>query len=316
MKLNSLKTALLLCLSCMSFNVFADFDELIVFGDSLSDTGNLASIPGSPIFPPFFYEQSRVSNGPVAVEGLAEKLGLSAEPSLHLDSILGIVGTNFAVAGATAGGVSPIDLETQVNAFLGHSNNVAPEDAVYVMFIGGNDVRDARDENKQVGRAMVKDAVDSVDRQLRRLIDAGAQHIFVVNAPDIGIIPETRLVAASTNNKQLVRRATALTKKFNRKLARKVRRIEKQTGLDLVLFDLFGHMEKMLENSVALGYSNTTDACFTGDGLQPFHLDCATAYGPDFSSFLFFDSIHPTGRSHERVSRAFYAEVNEPPVSE
>ena len=53
------------------------FDHMVVFGDSLSDTGNAG----------------RFSNGPVWVEQLAASLNVALEPSL-------MGGTNFAIGGA------------------------------------------------------------------------------------------------------------------------------------------------------------------------------------------------------------------------
>ena len=114
--------------------------QLFVFGDSLSDTGNAAavadrSVPeklGGPLAigtlglcnlldgpPPLgtgrgcgdlFYEQSRVSNDEVAVEILAEHLGLAdlgpsffpARLLLLPEDTLPPIGPNYAVAGATA----------------------------------------------------------------------------------------------------------------------------------------------------------------------------------------------------------------------
>jgi phospholipase/lecithinase/hemolysin len=83
--------------------------KLFVFGDSLSDTGNLASFSPNKFCHPadfpigddcngLFYQQNRVSNGPVAVEILSANLG-SGEPEAAL-AVAG--GTNYAVAGATA----------------------------------------------------------------------------------------------------------------------------------------------------------------------------------------------------------------------
>src|SRR6478672_780719 len=68
------------------------YTGLIVFGDSLSDTGNDAiatrgAIPGPP------YAQGRFSNGPNYVDELAQNLGLSSTPSLA-------GGTNSAFGGA------------------------------------------------------------------------------------------------------------------------------------------------------------------------------------------------------------------------
>ena len=58
-----------------------DFSTLVIFSDSLSDTGNLASVQGDFPFPFFM---NRVSNGPIMVDILADLLGLTAAPSLHL----------------------------------------------------------------------------------------------------------------------------------------------------------------------------------------------------------------------------------------
>src|SRR5687768_11182352 len=70
----------------------ASFSQVIIFGDSLSDAGNVHEatnglIPGPP------YYNGRFSNGPTYAEVLTANLGLSAAPSFH-------GGTNYAVGGA------------------------------------------------------------------------------------------------------------------------------------------------------------------------------------------------------------------------
>lgn len=307
MKLKIVKLKFILIITFLSFNANAEFDEMVVFGDSLSDTGNLASFIGAFPSPPFF-EGSRVSNGPVAVEGLADKLGLEAAASMHL--VGGSGGSNFAVAGARAraAGDQPIYLATQVGAYLLQTGGIASADSLYVVFIGGNDVRDTRGIPRKASNEILNAAAVAIDQQIRLLISAGAQHILVVNSPDIGSIPETGLKAIEANNKHLARQTKRRSKQFNRKLARKVRRIEYETGLDLVLFDIFDYLQKVLRNSTAFGYTNTSDACFSTD-MGQFNPECE--FGQRFPEFLFFDEIHPSGRSHERVSRAMYAEVPE-----
>ena len=81
----------------------ASISALYVFGDSLSDNGNLsaiadASVPGpGPTIPAPPYALGRASNGPLAVEYLAQFLGLA--PLLPV----AVGGTNFAVIGAATG---------------------------------------------------------------------------------------------------------------------------------------------------------------------------------------------------------------------
>jgi len=71
--------------------------KLIIFGDSLSDTGNLltATAGAQPISPP--YETGRFTNGLVWAEHLADLMGL--DPILPSTS----GGTNYAYAGASSG---------------------------------------------------------------------------------------------------------------------------------------------------------------------------------------------------------------------
>ena len=160
-------------------------EEVVVFGDSLSDQGNAAS--GIGAFPPPFYLGSRVSNGPVAVEVFANLLGSPLSASRHL--VGEYAGNNFAVAGARAGGSEPIDLKFQVGAYLLLNGGNVASDRIYIMMIGGNDVRDARGERGGAAVRLLRDAASEIDEQLRLLISLGARSIMVVNAPDIGIIP-------------------------------------------------------------------------------------------------------------------------------
>jgi phospholipase/lecithinase/hemolysin len=66
------------------------FSRLFVFGDSLSDTGNLYAMTGG--YPPPPYWNGRFSNGKLWVEYLADSLQMPIA-----------AGDNYAVAGATTG---------------------------------------------------------------------------------------------------------------------------------------------------------------------------------------------------------------------
>lgn len=150
------KIVLMFCLLAPLPTFAGAYDKMFVFGDSLSDSGNLATLAAfSPVGSgpdefkflneaPYFHG---FSNGPTAVFHLAGLLNVpNFKPSLYLLSI--IDGTNFAVAGARAAGDTTIDLNFQIGAFLTTlqaQGGKAPSDALYVLFIGGNDIRDMRD---------------------------------------------------------------------------------------------------------------------------------------------------------------------------
>ncbi|WP_201209125.1 hypothetical protein [Rhodocyclus purpureus] len=72
-RLSMTGAAILLSLFALTSNVSAAaYSSLTVYGDSLSDNGNLFAATGLPVDP---YYAGRRSNGPVAVEYLAASQG-------------------------------------------------------------------------------------------------------------------------------------------------------------------------------------------------------------------------------------------------
>ncbi len=281
-------------------NAEASFSRVYVFGDSLSDTGNLASVIGD--FPSPFFE-NRVSNGPVGVEILAARLDLTAEASFHLMGVPS-VGSNYAVAGARAISSQAIDLSTQIMLFLANHGSVAPSDALYVIFIGGNDLRAARDVPGLVdAKVIVRAAAKEVRIAIETLAQTGAHTFLLVNSPNIGAIPETRLIAGATDNpKLIIKRARKVSKLYRKELHKIAEQLDDDYGIEIVEFDLFKFFKNLLRKADLLGFTNTTDACFSLTfGFRP---DCNS--GDNFDQFIFFDEIHPTARVHEFVGEALF----------
>ncbi|MEO6022069.1 MAG: SGNH/GDSL hydrolase family protein, partial [Burkholderiales bacterium] len=176
------------------------FSSLVIFGDSLSDSGNNAVVfdtqalgrtptpIDSPAFIPILpYQSDRYSNGPVWVEQFAASLGMSAKASL-------LGGTNFAFGGATSGpgGSSfPFSLTDQVSAFLGGTGGVAAGGALYVVQGGGNDALDAFALAAGGGdpSSIIAAYAANMAAIITSLARAGAEEFLLVNTPDIGLTP-------------------------------------------------------------------------------------------------------------------------------
>ncbi|GAB1540507.1 hypothetical protein NUACC21_31760 [Scytonema sp. NUACC21] len=112
-----------------------NYDEISVFGDSFSDTGNVFNSTAGTIPPSPTYFNGRFSNGPVWVEYLALDLGLTFNPR-----------TNFAVGGATTGfdniGQAGLPrLQQELNSFTA-ANKSAEPNALYILWAGTNDYLD------------------------------------------------------------------------------------------------------------------------------------------------------------------------------
>jgi outer membrane lipase/esterase len=309
------------CLFFPLTSTAGSYTKMIVFGDSLSDTGNLATLAlVSPKASEFQYLNAppyakAFTNGPTAVVQLAELLKIPPlTPALYfIDPANNLnPGTNYAIAGARAAGNEPIDLNTQIGAFLlglqAQGIN-APSDALYILFIGGNDIRDMRDSTDfKTVYTILEKASQNIQNGLSLLIASGARHIIVVNSPDIGNLPETKIKAASQHQFHLIKRARLFTRAYNQALADTVSRVEKATQLDLVLFDVFTTFNNIVKDSRSYLFTNAKDACFSSIAFI-YYPTCSSS---ELDAFVYFDEIHPTRRVHERVGRAMFAMVPEP----
>jgi phospholipase/lecithinase/hemolysin len=282
----------------------APFSKLVVFGDSLSDNGNLAILPGYNFLnaPPY---QHGFNNGTPAVAHLAKFLDLPLVPSLFFSGP--VYGNNFAVAGAKAAGNRGIDLNTQLAAFLASQGGNAPDGTLYIIFIGGNDIRDMRDQtNGKAAHEVLDKAIRNIKSTLSQLLDAGATHFLVVNSPDIGNIPETRALAGKNYN--LIRRSSLYTYAYNKKLAETVNHMARRNkNGNFVLFDLLTFFNGIAGNGKAYNFIKTNEACYSSAIFQ-YYPNCDK---DKMDSFVYFDEIHPTQRVHERLGRALFAVVPE-----
>jgi len=294
----------LLLLVSLSTQASNNYSNVFIFGDSLSDTGNLASVIGGIPAP---YYKNRISNGPIAVDVLTGKMGFDANASLHL---LGLnAGQNYSVAGARASGNAPIDLDNQILAFQANQGFTAPADALYIIFIGGNDVRDALYEpNDAIANSTLQTALNKVKKATSVLSQMGARSFLVINVPNIGLIPETSLIAAATNNPTLIQRAENFTVSYNKNLHQLVETLEHTNEIEIAEFDLFKLFGNIMKQAAELGFTNNTEACFSSMTFS-FNPDCN--FGLNADQFVFFDEIHPTKRVHALFGNAFYKAVYE-----
>src|SRR4029450_3116342 len=281
-----LGTLLGLALLVMSSSVSAGtFSSFIVMGDSLSDTGNAfratstAPGPAVPVSPPYF--QGHFSNGVMWIEDLATALGLQITPSLA-------GGTNFAFGGAKTGfdvhdlfqrdiGIVIPSLRTQVTVYrttlldptLTDPTRMrpAPADALYVVWGGANDLRQAIQQGTQgaTPAQIASDAVGNIVDIIRTLQSIGAIYFMVPNLSDLGLTPQQ--VARGSAAMQL---GTALSTEFNRALERALQQLETAVPVEIARLDIATHFQEVTANPQQFGVTNVTQACISGDPLYRF----------------------------------------------
>lgn len=260
------------------------YNQMFVFGDSLSDDGNAYVLTGglNPLSPPY---AQRFSNGPVAVEYLAAWMGVGLSPS-----VLG--GNDYAVGGATTGTGSAIGLwgtgiKKQVSAFTTAHPAFDPDHTLFVVWGGPNDFL------LNPFPWTVTSAVNNLANSITALSNAGARHILVPNMMDLGATPLADVLNVETY-------LNSLTKSFNKALAKKLTTLDAALPADIIPFDTFSALNAVLANPAAYGFTNVDDACL----FSPACTD------PD--SFLFWDLVHPTTYTHALLGAQFAARIANP----
>jgi phospholipase/lecithinase/hemolysin len=274
---------------------------LYIFGDSLSDTGNVGRAASFGEDLPAPYYQNRISNGPVIVDYVAQSLGQELAASDYRSSQER--GTNYAVAGARASsdGID-LDLDAQVNSFLTKNNFSVDANHIYLFFIGGNDILDVSDAGTQATLPL-DDAAQEVASNMRRLAALGARKFIVLNAPDIGKTPKV-IERESTMGGGIAAAATASSTYYNNKLSEELQ-ANRAIGVQSDLIDIQQIVNNIIANAAASGFTNTTQGCYIREQFQ-FASFCSDA---QLDSFVFFDDVHPSGKMHQLVGEEVARQV-------
>jgi phospholipase/lecithinase/hemolysin len=283
------------------------FGRIVVFGTSLSDPGNAFALRGAASTPPDYHLDPLLvpgapyatgglhfSNGATWIEQFARSRGLagnvrpallSADPNA----------SNYAVGGARAREDGQnFNLSQQVNAFLQQFGGVAPSDALYVVEMGGNDVRDALLAYSSGGAGEILDAADTaIEQNITALHRAGARNFLLWSAPNVGLTPALRRYDQLSPGAAFL--ATSLSFGFNRLLDQTVVDLSGLEGITIRRLDSFALTTAIVANRDAFGLANVTAACVTPN-VAPF-----TCASPD--EYLFWDGIHPTRAAHGIIAQ-------------
>jgi len=259
----------------------SSYTSVVVYGDSLSDNGNLFAAIGQPPAPWF---DGRFSNGIVAVEYLA--------------TILNAPLVDFAVGGATTGIGNHLDngTPTSLDVLPGMSTSYAATQAslgpalggLFVVWGGSNDFL-SPDPADSFPFGVADRAVDNLISIASGLKSQGARTILVPGLPDLGLTP-FYLAAGPVASAG----ATAVSDYFNNRLV-------SHLPDGVVYFDTATLLRTVTANPSAYGFTNVTDSCLT-----------QAACAADPSKFLFWDDFHPTTAGHAILGQAFAQAVPEP----
>lgn len=266
----------------------SSIDQIVTFGDSLSDNGNAANALGGQ-----YQENGNTNyaknaatdgpntNPPTAIQGLwidqfASKVGLAdPQPFVALSGttpVLNYNGTNFAVASALTGSNPSFNLSTAFSTgqvpytadqlgiyadFNTLKGTTANPNALYTFWAGANDIFDTKNPIT---------AANNIMANIQTLAGEGGKYFLWIDLPDLGKVP------ALASNPLLSAAATAASNAFNLTFQADVALLKGQ-GLTVIPVDVNSLFANITLNT-------TTPA----QGL--------TGVNPDL--YAFWDGIHPT----------------------
>ncbi|MCG8470433.1 MAG: SGNH/GDSL hydrolase family protein [Desulfobacterales bacterium] len=299
----------LICLfSLASYAGARTYEKVVVFGDSLSDHGNLNTINSSA---PVTW-----SNGDVWVDYLARNWRATL--------------TNRAYGGAlTSGHLTAFEFQTdrdpsndnqipilnalgfaeQIQRYVAASPVIDAKNTLFALFIGGNDLllflrrAAANDSTLPSTQDFISTTTARIQTAITQLSGAGARHFLLINLPNLGSIP-----TFAARPQAAKEQATQLTRQYNLALqnaAELAINTLNDSGEPHTLhqFDAFTYVDRVIAER---RFPNSTGTLVVLDaqGRRTSQLNT-----PE-DAYLFWDPIHPTTKAHELLAIEINAQLS------
>ena len=301
--------AVVFCGPC--FGKSMSFDNIIAFGDSLTDVGNVAGVTEQNVAPRIngYYQETHFCDNVLWVEILAAYWGLPARtPGRGNTTTLPAEtsGNTWAWGGAEAasgtdqpsGVTEPIpNLLTQVQQYL--VSNSPGRRTLYAIWSGADNLL----VGGKFGPLAAADAVDAVKTAMKELEKAGARNLLIFNMPKMGDTPD-----AQSGGRAAVAAANLYSVSFNVALRAAVRKLrsDRRFKAKIYVVDAFTELARIVGTvnrgrpykprffvpGAPVSITNVTD---TG-------LDYFNANGTFPTNYLFWDDVHPTTQGHQIVA--------------
>jgi len=271
-------------------------NKIVVFGDSLSDDGNLYEYMKHqlPLSPPYF--KGRFTNGPVLVELLMQKYYPTTSKEHLADYAFGGAG----VLEEEDDDEAMFTLRREMDSyFLTHEDKADPN-SMFIVWIGSNNYLAIPDNPDSAAISVI----NGIQHGLERLAKNGAKHILVVNVPDLGRTPLARELDAIEN-------MSYVSKIHNEKLKRAVEELQQNyPDVQWLYFDVNLVFNDMTNEPERFGFTNLSDTCYE-ESMETFHGSLkrhsllrmiatvkAKSKKDPCEGYLFFDPVHPTVPAH------------------
>lgn len=311
---------------------------IIVFGDSIVDTGNNNNL-GTIVkcnFAPYGKDfkggvpTGRFCNGKVPADFLVEELGIKefvpaySDPTLSPSDLL--TGVCFASGGSgydplTPKLVSVIPLSEQLKSFQEYitklkglvgedKTNFILANSIFLVVAGSDDIANTyfflRARKSQYDVPAYTDLmVNSASDFLEELYALGARRIAVFSAPPIGCVPAQRTLAGGSERACAAdyNQAALL---FNKKLSAKLDSFRtNMSNSKIVYIDVYNPLLDLIQKPQEYGFEIVNKGC-CGTGNLEVAILCnrySSSICTNASSYVFWDSYHPTESAYKVLSK-------------
>lgn len=272
------------------------FDQMFIFGDSLSDIGAVSTKSGGAFPPEPFYWGGRFTNGPTWNDYFAESVRVPMMSFAHAGAR--IVGqNNFYVLPSFLKKMWVDPVSAQVDELKKVRTSLGPHDLI-VLWVGGNDYL------LFPGHKSLDENLAGIKSLILSLQEIGAQNFIVLNVPDVSRSPfhglgiGRALMEPSGIN--------LWVKAHNESLETMIQNLKQESPqAHLVTVDMHTAFTEILDHPSDFGFAEIDYPCVGGQlmpgGLpfQPFDFSRLPRFicqNPEQT--FFWDPWHPTTHAH------------------
>jgi len=257
--------------------------KIAVFGDSLSDDGNVYQLTNRTYPPTPPYYQGRFTNGKVWLDYVRSKLGVK--------TFNGAYGTGSTDSSVVQGRTGPdLTIPTpgvvqQISKFIKNNSKKIFQETTFVVWAGGNDYFFSNFEQTP---ALV---VNRIKKIASTLYKQGARDIIIGN-----LIPLNALPYVTTMNNQTFTAFVASTVvEHNRLLKQAVKNFANDHAGSIKLMDVYSTIQNILTRPSKFGIVNITSECL--DESTEVEVPCSSP-----STYFWWDLFHYTTGVHKQIS--------------
>jgi phospholipase/lecithinase/hemolysin len=323
------KLVFILLFSCCTLSAYAfTIDKIVIFGDSLSDNGNMFNLTSGkiPRNPPYY--AGHFSDGMAWVEYVASALRLNTQDKTEF--------ADYAYAKAWGSDLNDIDplsfftLSSEIDEYVQYASKHGAQESnhLFSIWIGNNDYLGG-DKTLSDDTATTL-TVNAIKSGIETLIADGARHFLILNLTNLGVTPSSVALGPDVSG-----RLTRLSYLHNSKLSLMLNDLKiSHPDIDIIEVNLMAYFEDLLQHPEKYKFKVIDRACYDGDfgnlsdpgkqftatlqhkvQLNGKYYAQSTTHSSEWSvcsnpdEYIYWDSLHPTAHVHRLLANFVLEEL-------